>query len=120
MNVNAPMDKRKRRIPFSNIIYIGDSATDIPSMRLTVKNGGHSIGVYHPKKQTPEILLELVRDNRINFFAPADYREFSMMDSIVKDILLKIKHSTNLQKHTYDQKDEAKEKLNHPLLYIKK
>lgn len=117
-SVNAPMDKRKRPIPFKNIIYIGDSATDIPCMRLTVKSGGHAIGVYNPENKIPQILLELVRDNRINFFAPADYSEFGTMDTLIKEIILKIRHSNSLAEYTYSQKDEAKEKLEYPLLYM--
>lgn len=38
--------KRDQRVPFRNMIYIGDSDTDIPCMSLVNANGGHSIGVY--------------------------------------------------------------------------
>lgn len=37
------------RIPFRNMIYIGDSDTDIPCMKLVNTNCGHSIGVYNPE-----------------------------------------------------------------------
>ena len=33
------------RVPFRNIVYIGDSDTDIPCMKLVNSYGGHSIGV---------------------------------------------------------------------------
>ncbi len=105
------MEKRLRPVPFSNIVYIGDSESDIPSMRLTVKNGGHAIGVYNPEDEDYNQLLELVRDNRINFYAPADYTEFSILDSIIKEIVLKIKHSYGLHQETIKQKQEAKAKL---------
>ena len=36
------------RVPFRNIVYIGDSDTDIPSMKLVNTYGGHAIGVYNP------------------------------------------------------------------------
>jgi 2-hydroxy-3-keto-5-methylthiopentenyl-1-phosphate phosphatase len=109
--VNYPMDKALRPVPFSNIVYIGDSESDVPAMRLTVKNGGHAIGVYNPELKRPSTLLELVRDNRINFYAPADYTEFSMLDSIIKEIILKIKHSYSLSTQTQDQKNEAHKEL---------
>ena len=35
------------RVPFRNIVYIGDSDTDIPCMKLVNTYGGHSIGVYN-------------------------------------------------------------------------
>jgi len=104
--VNAHMDKDLRPVPFSNIVYIGDSATDIPCMRLTVKSGGHSIGVYNPKNKISDYLLNLVKDDRINFYATADYTAGSELEQIVEEIILKIKHSTNLYVHTLAQKKE--------------
>lgn len=47
--VNDYFRPEELRIPFRNIIYIGDSATDIPCMKLVNANGGHSIGVYNPE-----------------------------------------------------------------------
>lgn len=43
---NEFMPEEKRRVPFSNMIYIGDGLTDVPSMKLTKLNGGHSIAVW--------------------------------------------------------------------------
>ncbi|MBQ3920688.1 MAG: GNAT family N-acetyltransferase, partial [Firmicutes bacterium] len=38
------------RVPFRNMVYIGDSDTDIPCMKLVNSYGGHSIGVYDPER----------------------------------------------------------------------
>lgn len=46
-SVNSYFEQDKIRIPFRNIVYIGDSETDIPCMKLVNVNGGHSIGVYN-------------------------------------------------------------------------
>ena len=35
------------RVPFRNMVYIGDSDTDVPCMKLVNSYGGHSIGVYN-------------------------------------------------------------------------
>ena len=43
--VNDSFPPDKIRIPFRNIIYMGDSDTDIPCMKLVNTYGGHSIGV---------------------------------------------------------------------------
>ena len=42
-HINAHMPEAARPIPFSNMIYFGDGDTDVPSMALLKKNGGHAI-----------------------------------------------------------------------------
>jgi len=37
--------KEERRIPFENMIYIGDGNTDVSAMKLVKMQGGTSIGV---------------------------------------------------------------------------
>ena len=43
--VNDYFPPDQMRVPFRNIVYIGDSDTDIPCMKLVNSSGGHSIGV---------------------------------------------------------------------------
>ena len=38
--LNEFMPEEKRRVPVSNMIYVGDGLTDVPSMKLTKLNGG--------------------------------------------------------------------------------
>ncbi len=75
------------RVPFRNIIYIGDSDTDIPCMKLVNSYGGHSIGVFNSKTLDKTKVYKMLRDNRIKFFAPADYTENSQLDKLVKAIV---------------------------------
>ena len=44
--VNDSFAPDEIRVPFRNMVYIGDSDTDIPCMKLVNTYGGHSIGVY--------------------------------------------------------------------------
>jgi len=88
--LNKSMAQEQRRIPFSHMIYIGDSETDIPCMTVVKRNGGYSIGVYNPEDITKGKSFELLRDNRINFFAPADYRKDKDLFTIVQLIFKKI------------------------------
>ncbi len=74
-------------VPFRNMVYIGDSDTDIPCMKLVNVNGGHSIGVYHPEKQNTERVHKMMRDNRIRYFVPADYTEGTELDKLLKAII---------------------------------
>lgn len=75
------------RIPFRNMVYIGDSDTDIPCMKLVNSYGGHSIGVYNPETGNKEKVYKMIHDGRIRYFAPADYREGTELDGLVKTII---------------------------------
>jgi len=86
--VNDYFPPEKLRVPFRNIIYIGDSDTDIPCMKLVNSNGGSSIGVYNPETASKEKVYRMIRDGRIRYFAPADYSEGSPIDGLVKNIIL--------------------------------
>lgn len=87
--VNEYFEPSILRIPFRNIIYIGDSDTDIPCMKLVNVNGGHSIGVYNPKTKNKKNVYDLINEKRIKYFAPADYTEDSPLDQLVKSIINK-------------------------------
>ncbi len=85
--VNDIMPDEDLYIPYGNIVYVGDSATDIPCMRLVKSRGGYSIGVYDPEKGDPTRVHRLYNDGRINFFAPADYRPGSDIDRFMTQIM---------------------------------
>lgn len=104
-SVNDKMPYEERPVPFTNMIYIGDSATDIPSMRLVMKSGGYAIGIYNPNlKESKQYLKKLITQNRINYIVEADYSENSNIDKIVKEIMISILHSSNLKAITEEQK----------------
>jgi len=90
--VNERMIGKNVRIPFENMIYIGDSVTDIPCMSIMVKNGGTSIGVYEDTIAGKELMLKLFKNNRINHYVYADYSENSELEKTVKNTILKIKN----------------------------
>lgn len=74
--INQHMPEIERPIPFSNMIYFGDGDTDVPSMSVMRKNGGHAIAV-HPPGKSKEKCVNLFKAGRIDFFAAADYRRGS-------------------------------------------
>jgi 2-hydroxy-3-keto-5-methylthiopentenyl-1-phosphate phosphatase len=87
-SINEHMPEGERPIPFSNIIYIGDGMTDVPSMALAKKSGGHAIAVFNPKlARTKETCLRLLDAGRVDFIAPADYRESSKLSTRVQLLL---------------------------------
>ena len=77
------------RVPFRNMVYLGDSDTDIPCMSLVNANGGHSIGVYDPIKKDKDKVYKMMRHHRIRYYAPADYSNGSKLDTLVKQIIRK-------------------------------
>ena len=86
-------------------MYIGDSDTDIPCMKLVNVNGGHSIGVYNPEdvETGKDKVHQMMRDNRIKYYAAADYRKGSELDTLLKNIIERTAMNEKLeQKHFAD------------------
>ena len=98
------------RVPFRNIVYIGDSATDIPCMKLVNANGGHSIGVYDNNTLDKSKVYKMLQDNRIKYFTPADYTEDSEIDRLVKAIIIRTASNEVLENIHYSCKKEQKQK----------
>ena len=100
-SINEHMEETKRPIPFDNMIYIGDGLTDVPSMALIKKEGGHSIAVHQNNRTQIKISEGLLRANRVDFIAPADYSEKSIlyenMQYLLDYVIAKIKYRLKLQ-----------------------
>ena len=94
-SINDHMPEEERPIPFPNMIYVGDGMTDVPSMALTKKNGGHTVAVYGDEDaRGKSICVKLLDAGRVDYIAQADYRRGSklsrrvelLLDAIVADI----------------------------------
>jgi hypothetical protein len=72
-SINHHMPETDRPIPFANMIYFGDGDTDVPSMAVMRKNGGHAIAVHGPDRSA-DTCIELYQAGRCDFYAVADYR----------------------------------------------
>ena len=101
--VNEYIPPENIRVPLRNIVYFGDSDTDIPCMKLVNSYGGHSIGVYDKASGNKEKVYRLINNDRIRYFAPADYTEGSEIDCLVKAIINKTAAYEKLEsKHVHD------------------
>jgi len=86
--LNAYVPEEERRIPFRNMIYIGDGLTDVPCMKLVKANNGQSIAVFRKRKK--DVASQLVSEDRVDFITEANYCEGGELDRIVKTIIEKM------------------------------
>lgn len=105
--VNEPVPPEKVRVPFRNMVYIGDSDTDVPCMRLVNTYGGHSIGVYNEATQDKAKVYKMMTDARIKYFAPADYTEGGGLDVLLKKIIDRTAENEALEAIHYACKKES-------------
>lgn len=84
IDLNRSMPDDSKRIPFQNMIYIGDGLSDVPCMKMMKSYGGKAIAVY---QTLDEKVKELLRKDRVDFIYPADYSEGSGLDKTIKDII---------------------------------
>lgn len=82
LNEHTPHDMR--RVPYTNMIYIGDGTTDIPCMKLVSTRGGHSIAAYTGERN--QTVNDMLIHGRVQFVAPTDYSAGSEMEQIVFSI----------------------------------
>lgn len=99
--VNDYFPPEEIRVPFRNMVYIGDSDTDIPCMKLVNINGGHSIGVYNNDTLDKTKVYKMLHDKRIKYFAPANYEEDGELDKLVKAIIVRTAANESLEDRYY-------------------
>ena len=87
-DLNASMPDDSKRIPFTNMIYVGDGLSDVPCMKMMRAYGGQAIAVYQAGNRLG--VEELLSRGRVDFIFPADYREGTALDSTVKNIIRKM------------------------------
>ncbi len=86
--LNDSMPDDSKRVPFTNMIYIGDGLSDVPCMKMMRAYGGQAIAVYQSANR--QGVEKLLADGRVDFIFPADYRPATELDRTVRDILRKM------------------------------
>ena len=104
--VNDSFAPDEMRVPFRNMVYIGDSDTDVPCMKLVNVNGGYSIGVYNADVKDKTKVYKMMRENRIKYYAPADYSEGKELDTLLKAIIDRTVENEALESRFYTYKKE--------------
>ena len=115
--VNDYVAHSELRVPFRNIVYIGDSATDIPCMKLVNSHDGHSIGVFNPETQDKSKVYTMMTQNRIKYFTEAIYSKD--LEKLLKNIIDMTVATEVLEKRHYECNVETGEYKKHPMDYRK-
>lgn len=73
------------RVPFKNMIFVGDGYTDIPCFALVRRYDGKAFAVYDPEKEHKwDRAWGFVEDNRVTNLLPADYGSHSALEMQLK------------------------------------
>jgi phosphoserine phosphatase len=65
---------RTYRIPFPQMVYVGDGLTDVPAFALLTSRGGRAVAVFDPADDAGRARAQgFVDDQRVLRAAPADY-----------------------------------------------
>ena len=86
--LNDSMPDDSKRVPFHNMVYVGDGLSDVPCMKMMRAYGGQAIAVY--QEENRQGVEDLLSKGRVDFIFPADYREGTALDSTVKNIIRKM------------------------------
>ena len=104
-DLNAFTPAYKRRVPFSNMIYVGDGLTDVPCMKMTKQKGGYSIAVHAPGKT--ELADDMLLQGRADFSVEADYTPDSEIEPVVAMLMRRIRASHELTLRHAEQVQRA-------------
>jgi len=95
---NDALSIEARRIPFSQMIYIGDGPSDIPCLSAITQYGGTGIGVSSPEA-TFQKGFELARGKRITVGPyTANYTSGSDMRKVLEETILRIGLEIDIKK----------------------
>ena len=86
--LNDSMPDDSKRVPFTNMIYIGDGLSDVPCMKMMRAYGGQAIAVYQATNRLG--VEDLLAKGRVDFICPADYSEGTALDLTAKNIIRKM------------------------------
>ncbi|HIU33134.1 MAG TPA: haloacid dehalogenase-like hydrolase [Candidatus Pullichristensenella excrementigallinarum] len=112
-DLNAFTPEYKRRVPFSNMIYVADGMTDVPCMKMTKQKGGYSIAVHAPGNT--DVADDLLRQGRADFAIEADYREGRELEQVVTELIRRIRVTHELSVRHARQVRLAHERRGEPV-----
>ena len=113
-DLNAFTPEYMRRIPFTNMIYIGDGLTDVPCMKMTKQKGGYSIVVHAPGKT--DMADDMLLQGRVDFSLEANYSPSSEIEQVVTLLMRRILATHDLsQRHAAQVRQASARRGSTPL-----
>jgi len=93
--VNRKVDADKLRVPFEQMIFVGDGYTDIPCFSLIRRSGGVAFGVWDPRHQEKRSRAwGFIEDGRVSNLNHARFGEeaelYQLLEAAVESLASKI------------------------------
>ncbi len=77
--------KDDRRVPFANMVYVGDGLTDVPCFSLVQKNGGTPFGVFKSGAESArQAFQKLLATDRVKGLHSPDYRADADLGAMIR------------------------------------
>jgi phosphoserine phosphatase len=84
--VNRDIPQSERRIPFKNILYVGDGLTDIPCFSTVKHFGGEAFGVFDPAnpEKAKQAIQEFMVPRRVIGMYPPAYGQNDALGALLR------------------------------------
>jgi hypothetical protein len=100
--VNRKIAPTDLRVPFDQMIFIGDGYTDIPCFSMVRRQGGVAIGVYDAEhRERWGRAWGFIEDDRVSNLVPADYRKGSALSNSLIMAVESMARKIALRRSTY-------------------
>ena len=100
--VNRKVEAEKLRIPFQQMIFVGDGYTDIPCFSLIRRSGGVAFGVWEPKHRDKRSRAwGFIQEGRVSNLNHARYGEDAELYQLLEQAVESLAGSIALRRHTY-------------------
>jgi len=100
--VNRKLGQQQLRVPFDQMIVVGDGLTDIPCFSLIRRNGGYAIGVFdRANKAKWGRAWGFIEDDRVSNLVPADFSKNSALSLSLMMAVENLARKLKLRAQTY-------------------
>jgi hypothetical protein len=88
--VNEDIPQDKRRIPFENMVYVGDGLTDIPCFSTVKHFGGKVLGIFDPtnSENTKRAIEKFLVPDRVMGVYKPEYGPTDQLGSLLRSLVL--------------------------------